>query len=339
MDDTTKSDLHNSLGNLGLNDDDDDNMLDFLNKSDSGVGNVKKERRGTRNGRTKAPTSSGDTKEKRARSTSRDKSTTSSKSATSDSSSPRKGSRPTKSKSTSDARPRSSSRDKSGASTSRVRSTSRDKSKSATSSVGRKGVRPKSSSNELTVEDIPLKVLEKLAILSDPDVPLKERVQLEVDMMKDPYEKKVMVDFRQKFDRKKFLEHKAEYEQNIQEKIHADILTEAEKEKEFKRVLAEKRQKEVEEEIAKAEREAQMLKDARTHAAKSIAEGMEQVRKDAEKTVQVASVNRLKKQKEQEALEREIEQFRRTEGKYMHEAQRALKEAMITQKYIDRDDD
>jgi predicted nucleic acid-binding Zn-ribbon protein len=66
---------------------------------------------------------------------------------------------------------------------------------------------------------------------------------------------------------------------------------------------------------------------------------MEQVRKDAEKTVQVASVNRLKKQKEQEALEREIEQFRRTEGKYMHEAQRALKEAMITQKYIDRDDD
>ena len=89
----------------------------------------------------------------------------------------------------------------------------------------------KSSNSELTVEDIPLKVLEKLAKLSDPDVPLKERVQLEVEMMKDPYEKKVMVDFRQKFDRKKFLEHKAEMESKLQEKIHADILTEAEKEK------------------------------------------------------------------------------------------------------------
>jgi hypothetical protein len=197
--------------------------------------------------------------------------------------------------------------------------------------------KPKSAHEIVSQEDIPLEILEKLAILTDPDVPLKERVQVEVDMMKDPFEKKIMVDFRHTFDRKAFLSLKADYEQREQQRINKDILTEEEKEREFKEYLAKKRQQAVEEEIAKAEREAKMLQDARNHAVKSIAEGMEQVRKDAEKTVQVASESRLKKKQEQEALEAELEHFRRTKGKYMHDAQRELKEAMIEQKYIARE--
>lgn len=197
--------------------------------------------------------------------------------------------------------------------------------------------KPKSAKEIVTQDDIPLEILEKLAILTDPDVPLKERVQVEVDMLKDPFEKKIMVDFRHTFDRKAFLSLKSDYEQREQQRINKDIMTEEEKEREFKEYLAKKRQKEVEKEIAKAEREAKVLDDARKHTVRSIAEGMEQVRKDAEKTVQAASESRLKKKKEQDALEAELEHFRRTTGKYMHDAQRELKEAMIEQRYVDRE--
>ncbi|KAL3933376.1 MAG: hypothetical protein SGARI_003722, partial [Bacillariaceae sp.] len=165
-----------------------------------------------------------------------------------------------------------------------------------------------------------------------------ERVQLEVDMSRDPFEKKIMVKFRNTFDRKAFLALKNEYEQNEERKIAKNFMTEQEKERAFKREVAAKRQKEVEAEIAKAEREAKTVEDARKHAVKSIAEGMEQLRTDAEKTVQVASENRFKKKQEEQKMEAELEHFRRTEGKYMHEAQRALKEARIAQKYCHSDD-
>jgi hypothetical protein len=197
--------------------------------------------------------------------------------------------------------------------------------------------KPKSAKEIVSQEDIPLHILEKLAILTDPDVPLKERCQVEVDMLKDPFEKMIMVDFRHTFDRKAFLSLKADYEEKEQQRINRDILTEEEKEREFKQYLANKRQQAIEEEIAQAERDAKMLEEARKHTIKSIAEGMEQVRKDAEKTVQVAAESRMRRQKEEATLEAELEHFRRTEGKDMHDAQRALKEAMIEQKHISRE--
>jgi hypothetical protein len=209
--------------------------------------------------------------------------------------------------------------------------------KSRSTTKPKSPTKPKSTKEVVSQEDIPLRILEKLAILTDPDVPLKERCQVEVDMLKDPFEKKIMVDFRHTFDRKAFLSLKAEYEEKEQQRIHRDILTEEEKERQFKHYLAKKRQQAVEEEIAKAEREAKILEEARKHTVRSIAEGMEKVRRDAEKTVQVATESRLRRQEEQAALEEELEHFRRTEGKYMHDAQRALKEAMIEQKYISRD--
>ncbi len=210
-------------------------------------------------------------------------------------------------------------------------------SKSQSSSITGSPSKPKGGKEIVNQKDIAFEILQKLAIITDPDVPLKERVQVEVDMMKDPYEKKVLVEFRHTFDRKSFLSMKADWERQEQKRIAKNIKTEEEIEKEFKQGLARKRQQAIEEEIAKADREAKMLADARQHAVKSIAQGMEQVRKDAEKTVQVASESRLRKKKEQEALEAELEHFRRTEGKYMHDAQRALKEARIEQKYIDRE--
>ncbi|KAG7369409.1 hypothetical protein IV203_032152 [Nitzschia inconspicua] len=298
---TDRSKLQNSLGMLSLDDDDDDILLSPVKpKSDSGLKSK------TRSSSLRSPTKGG----------------TYSPST-----------RVCRSKSPGGLKTRNRSLPKGAGGTTNTGSLT----SSPSTIKPRSPTKPKSAKEIVTQDDIPLDVLEKLAILTDTDVPLKERVQVEVDMLKNPFEKKIMVDFRHTFDRKAFLSLKAEYDEREQRRINKDIMTEEEKEREFKQYLAKKRQQEIEEEIAKAEREAKLLDDARKHAVKSIAEGMEQVRKDAEKTVQVASESRLKKKMEQEALEAELERFRRTEGKYMHEAQRALKEALIEQKYVDRE--
>jgi hypothetical protein len=290
---TDRSALHNSLGVLNLDDDDEFELPPPKPESDSRIG-------GSGNGG-------------------------------------RRGTRPKGTPNKTKSVPRATGRSKSPGSLKGKPARSRSTSSSPVK-IPKSPTTPRNAKDIVTQDDIPLDILEKLAILTDSNVPLKERVQLEVDMSRDPFEKKIMVDFRNVFDRKAFLSLKADYEQDQEKKIAKNFMTEQEKEREFKRELAAKRQKEIEEEIAKAEREAKMIEEARKHAVKSIADGMQQLRTDAEKTVQVASESRLKKKQEQEALEAELEHFRRTEGKYMHEAQRALKEARIAQKYCISDD-
>ncbi|KAL3907610.1 MAG: hypothetical protein SGILL_008801 [Bacillariaceae sp.] len=251
----------------------------------------------------------------------------------------RRGSRGSSTPSKTKSVPRSSHRSKSpsllrgSTKPSRSRSTN-----SKPSKLPKSPTKVKNPKEIITQDDIPLDILEKLAILTDETAPLKERCQLEVDMLKDPFQKQIMVDFRHTFDRKAFLSLKNDFELKEEAKMHRNYNTEQEKERVFRAEVQAKRQKEVEAEIAKAEREAKVADQARKHAVKSIAEGMEQVRKDAEKTVQVASVSRMKKKQEEQALQAELEHFRKTEGKYMHEAQRALKEARIQQKYCLSDD-
>jgi hypothetical protein len=290
-----KNKLHNSLGNLGLLDDDEEDFLSPAKPTSDGNLALAKERRkaGKRPGTLKSSTTTSTT--------------------VSSGTSPSSGKRPVKSKS------------------------------SAGKSPGIKPIRRKSTSktasSDIKQEDIPIEILEKLMVLTDPETSVRERAEIEVDMSKDPYAKSILVNFRQKFDRKAFLKQKAQMDQEAEAQMAKNIKDSDKKEAEFQKEVARKRQQKIEEEIARAKREAKMLEDARKHAVKEIATGLEQVRKDAEKTVVRAKQNILKKKEEQEAMEREIEEFRRKEGKYMHDAQRALREAMITQKYIDREAD
>lgn len=188
---------------------------------------------------------------------------------------------------------------------------------------------------ELTQDDIPFETLKKLMVITDPDPEVKksrERSQLEVDMMRDPLEKRILVEFRHKFDRKKFLSEKSELERKANEKLAKDISLEEKKEAEFKAECRRKREAEIEAEIAAREREQRMLDEARKHTIETIARDMEVVRKEAETTVKCATANRARKQRIDDEVQREIEHFRRTDGKNMHDAQRALKEAIIEQK-------
>lgn len=227
-----------------------------------------------------------------------------------------------------------------GARTSRSKSPgglkSRTETRSSTNS-SKLSVDAKPNAKELTQADIPLETLQKLFMITDPNAPLKERVQVEVDMMRDPVEKRILVEFRHKFDRKSFLSTQAEQQRAEDARIKSNIQTEEQIEAEFKAQLAKKRQLEVEEEIKKAEREAKVVDDARKHALETVATCMEDVRHQAERTVAAACVSRLKKQKELEEMERQLKEFREGEGKNMHWAQRELKEARIAQKFVDRE--
>jgi hypothetical protein len=190
---------------------------------------------------------------------------------------------------------------------------------------------------ELTQDDIPLEILKKLSIITDPDPDVKksrERGQLEVDMMRNPTEKRILVEFRHKFDRKKFLSEKSELERQAGMKLAKEISIEEQKEAEFKAGCRRKREAEIEAEIAAREREQRTLDEARKHTVETIARGMEGVRKDAERTVECVIAARERKKRQDEEVERQIDEFRRNEGKDMHEAQRALKEAVIEQRIV-----
>ena len=187
---------------------------------------------------------------------------------------------------------------------------------------------------ELTQDDIPLAILEKLMVITDPDPEVKkstERAQLEVDMMRDPTEKRILVEFRHKFDRKKFLSDKSELERQAALKLSKEISIEEQKELEFKEEMRRKRQAEIEAEIAAREREENMLREARRHTVETIAKDMEGVRREAETSVKCATSKVARKKRIDEEVQRAIDHFRETDGRNMHDAQRALKEARIEQ--------
>ena len=187
---------------------------------------------------------------------------------------------------------------------------------------------------ELTQDDIPLAILEKLMVITDPDPEVKkstERSRLEVEMMRDPTEKRILVEFRHKFDRKKFLSDKSELERQAALKLSKEISIEEQKEREFKEECRRKRQAEIEAEIAAREREENMLKEARRHTVETIAKDMEGVRREAETSVKCAASKVARKKRIDEEVQRAIDHFRETDGRNMHEAQRALREARIEQ--------
>merc|ERR1712118_441326 len=104
---------------------------------------------------------------------------------------------------------------------------------------------------------------------------------------------------------------------------------------EFQKELEEKRRREKEKELEKERRLKQMEDDAKHHAAKTIAEGMAEIKDQAYVAATVTTErNQKEKQKEAEKLEKKINKFRQNEGKDMYDGHRALKEAIMEQKEL-----
>jgi len=188
--------------------------------------------------------------------------------------------------------------------------------------------------NTSSQDDIPPVIQEKLAIISDPATPMRERIQLELEMRKIPKEEQYLAEFKHSFDRKKYLsvvekrgkEEEEQLQKNLREE---DSRVAQEEEKRAKAKLAE-----IEEEIAKHDRDEKLRDDIALHQQQIIAKDTEQVRKNAEKMlVRVTERGAMAEMEEKERKAR-IEEFRETNGKDLTHVEKVLAEAIMDQREI-----
>lgn len=169
----------------------------------------------------------------------------------------------------------------------------------------------------------------KLLKIVDPRTPMKDRLQIEVDMMKIPEERKVLSEFRYKADRKSINNKLLDSDAKDVEEFVKTMQEEEKRKGEEEAVFAKNRQERVEEEIAKQEREAKLARDVQVHKAKGIAMGAEELRKEAERTAEAAVRNKKKKVLKQEEKDKMIKDFLKGEGKYLTDVERELKIARM----------
>mmetsp|Transcript_6499 Transcript_6499/g.13449 ORF Transcript_6499/g.13449 Transcript_6499/m.13449 type:complete len:398 (-) Transcript_6499:251-1444(-) len=182
-------------------------------------------------------------------------------------------------------------------------------------------------------KDLPLDIQKRLYRVTDPDLSIKEKVELELEFMKGTSEeKRIYLAYRHHFDRQEFFGAREFTEQEQQEKIEANAREEKKKEAEFLMEVERKRQKERQKEEEAKERERQAKEAAKLHAIGTIADTMSEIKNAA---LQAATVSVARNQYEKKTYEDErkklVEDFRKKEGKDMTDVQRALKEAVIEQ--------
>lgn len=180
---------------------------------------------------------------------------------------------------------------------------------------------------------IPIEMQHKLCRITDPNISIKEKVELELEMMKgSPEEKRLYLQYKRQFDRQQFLEWRAAGEQKKNEKILAEVLVQEKIEADFLKSVDRKRKEEREHERQQRARERKVLDAARRYKAETVVETMAEIQKAAKAATISAERNEKEKKALEEAERERIEIFRRNEGKDMYDAQRALKEALIQQK-------
>lgn len=206
--------------------------------------------------------------------------------------------------------------------------------KSVCSTASTVSTRTTKTKEELMAE-IPKEIQQKLYIITDPTIPIRDRVKLQIQMMEESTgtEKRILRKFKHNFDRKMFFEYKVSEDDQHEAQIQATIRKESIKEQDFQTLLQKKRQQEHDEERAQAQRAQNIEDQARHHKAQIIADDMTKM-KDAALVAATVTVERNQQEKQQEAMEQTkiIDDFRQGEGKtMMYDAQRALKEAILEQ--------
>jgi hypothetical protein len=180
-------------------------------------------------------------------------------------------------------------------------------------------------------EELPIEVQRKLALITDPATPMKERLEIEVEMMKNPKEKSYLSEFRHNFDRKKYVtaievKHKEE-KQQFKKNQREETKRAAEEQEEFSKA----RLAEVEEEVARQDREMKMDKEVNLHRRKVLAKDTEQMRKNAENVVAKVAEKKARERLEEQERQARIHEFRRKEGAKMPHVNRVLTEALLDQ--------
>ena len=244
------------------------------------------------------------------------------------------GSTPAAQPSLSSSKASSSSKSLPPSSSSRRLSSNKTRTKTSTTGSSRS---LKTKTKQELMDEIPNDIKHKLYKMSDPELSIKERVLLELDMMKtSPEEKRILLKFKRNFERKLFIDYRDETQQNVTNKIQSDIRKEQKREDEFLLTLEEKHKQERHVERERLRREQQVEDDARAHKANIISRDMTII-KDAALEAATISVERNQKEKQREIkkVQKRIDDLRNSEeGKKMSGGQRALKEALIEQKVL-----
>lgn len=189
------------------------------------------------------------------------------------------------------------------------------------------------SRTKLNQKDLPIEIQQRLYAVTDPNISIKERVELELEFMKgSPEEKRIYLEFRNHFDRQEFFDLKAQEEQEKQDTIEANAVEESLKEAAFQRSVEKKRQKERQRKEEEKERERRTQEEARLHSLETISSTMSDIKKKALEaaTVSVAR-NQFQIKKYEDDRRKLVEDFRQNEGRDMDDVTRTLKEAIIEQ--------
>ncbi|KAL3932227.1 MAG: hypothetical protein SGBAC_010945 [Bacillariaceae sp.] len=184
----------------------------------------------------------------------------------------------------------------------------------------------------LSQDDIPPAIAEKLSIIMDPDTKLKDRIELEVAMRKNPEEEPYFAQFRTKFDRKKFLTVKAKKDKEEEDQLKKNLEEEELRKAREEENIAKAKLAEIEAELAKVEREEQMKEEVRLHRAKVLVQDSEEVRKKAEKMLIGVTEKVALTEMEEKERQARIQEFMESEGKDLTHVEKVLAEALMEQK-------
>jgi len=189
---------------------------------------------------------------------------------------------------------------------------------------------PERNKGTSSQEDIPPAIQAKLAIISDPATPMRERIKLELEMKRNPEEEMYFTEFKNSFDRKKYLAFVAKREKEEEERLQSNLKKEEARALREKEERAKARAAEIEKEIAKLEREDKMREELALHCHQVIAKDSEEVRKNAEKML--IRVTERGAEAELEEMERQAKKEEMHNSMDLSHVEKVLIEAIIDQK-------
>jgi hypothetical protein len=174
----------------------------------------------------------------------------------------------------------------------------------------------------------------KVHKMLDPDTPMKERLSVEIEMMKhpNPEVRQVFSDIRYRVDNQSFLVQKRSTQDEMDAQMAKNLSQEAIRAAVEKKDLDGKRRKKLVEKQAEKEREKKLEAQVRTHQAKSIAQDAERLRQGVQRMDVGARETKSRKIKEEKEVEQAVHEFRETQGKHLTPTERVLKEALIEQR-------
>jgi len=184
------------------------------------------------------------------------------------------------------------------------------------------------------LKELPENISSKLSKIADSSTPMKERLQIEMEMGQDSQERKFLAEFRHFQERKTALVNHDKVTEKANKQLAKNLQEEALRKKAEDKTLQEKLRKKQQEKQEQIDRERQVQIASRKHYVEEVAKGAETLRKQAEQALEGTKRTQAKKQEEEEEIRRKVQEFRETDGRKLTDVTRVLTEARLEQRDI-----